>query len=459
MTDTTFLIPAFGGSLLHPDDTGYDDARRVFNGMIDRRPRVIARCTSTADVASAVAAARANGVPLSVYGGGHSVTGSAVIDGGLCIDLRGLDDITVDPATSTARVGGGATWGQLDAATAAHGLAVTGGRVSGTGVGGLTLGSGSGWLERKLGFSCDNLLRATVVTADGRVVTASEDENPDLFWGIRGGGGNFGIVTEFTFALHPIEPLMLAGLLMYPAPMASDVLTHYREFMATAPDEVGGGVAFISAPPLDFVPEPVRGQPVVGVIVVYCGPVEEGRSVLEPLLTFGPPAITMVEPMPYPAVQQLIDPANPSGMRNYWSGDFLAEMPDAAVKTLVELGTAPISPMTQIIVVPGGGALARVDPGKTAIDERSAEWNIHYLSMWADPADDAANIGYTREFVEAMKPWTTGRVYLNFIGDEGTDRVADSYGTDTYQRMRQLKRTWDPDNVFRHNQNIPPAEA
>jgi len=459
MAESPFTIPGFTGTLLNPGGDGYDDARRVFNGMIDRRPIAIARCTSAADVGAAVTAARASGVPLSVYGGGHSVTGSAVIDSGLCIDLRGLNSVSVDPATSTARAGGGATWAEFDAATTAHGLAVTGGRVSSTGVGGLTLGSGSGWLERKHGYSCDNLVSAEVVTADGRVVTASPDQNADLFWGIRGGGGNFGIVTEFSFALHPIEPLMLAGLLMYPAQMASEVLTNYRDFLTDAPDEVGGGVAFISAPPLDFVPEPVRGQPVVGVVVTYAGSVADGEKVLEPLLSFGPPAITMVQPMPYTAVQQLLDPANPSGMRNYWSGDFFTELPDAAIKTLIEHGTHPVSPMTQIILVPGGGAVARVDSGSTAIDERSAPWNIHYLSMWADPADDDANIGYTRGFVEAMKPWTTGRVYLNFIGDEGRDRVVDSYGADTYRRMRELKRTWDPDNVFRHNQNIPPAEG
>ena len=252
---------------------------------------------------------------------------------------------------------------------------------------------------------------------------------------------------------------MLAGLLMYPAEMASDVVTNYREFLAGAPDEVSGGVAFICAPPIDMVPEPVRGKPVVGVVVIYTGPVDDGRRVLEPLLTFGPPAIAMVEPMPYVAVQQLLDQASPKGMRNYWSGDFFAELPDAAIKTLVESCAEPVSPMTQVILIPGGGQPTRVDSSSTAIDERMAPWNIHYLSMWADPADDNANIGYTRNVAAAMKPWTTGRVYLNFIGDEGPDRIKASYGSDTYDRMRSLKRTWDPDNVFRHNQNIPPAES
>jgi FAD/FMN-containing dehydrogenase len=397
-------------------------------------------------------------VPLSVYGGGHSVTGSAVVDGGLCIDLRPLNRIEVDAGASTARVGGGATWGEMDAATQAHGLAVTGGRVSSTGVAGLALGSGSGWLERKLGFTCDNLLSAQVVTADGSIVTASSTENPDLFWAIRGGGGNSGVVTEFTFQLHQVGPLVLGGLLMYPAAMATEVVTNWRDFMAAAPDEVGSGVAFICAPPADFVPEPVRGQPVVGVVVVYAGDPEEGQRVMQPLLDFGPPAISLVQPMPYTAVQQLIDPGNQGGARNYWSGDFLAELPDKAISSLVELATKPVSPMTQIILIAGGGAIARISDDATAFGGRDAPWNMHYLSMWAEPADDDKNIAYTREIAGALKPWATGRVYLNFIGDEGSDRVEAGFGPERFQRMRQLKRKWDPDNLFRHNQNITPAD-
>jgi FAD/FMN-containing dehydrogenase len=262
-----FQLEGFGGQLLHPGDDGYDDARRVFNGMIDRSPALIARCSSADDVAAAVGLAREHHLPLSVYGGGHGVTGSAVCDAGVCVDLRGMRGIEVDPEARRVRVEAGCTWGELDGATQDHGLAVTGGRVSSTGVAGLTLGSGSGWLERKLGFVCDNLLEAEVVTADGRQVVASETENADLFWGLRGGGGNFGVVTAFHLRVHPIGPIVLGGMLMYPAPMAGDVLRFFRDFMATAPDEVGGGVAFITAPPEEFVPEPVRGQPVVGVVL------------------------------------------------------------------------------------------------------------------------------------------------------------------------------------------------
>jgi FAD/FMN-containing dehydrogenase len=458
MTDSKITIPGFKGRTLSPGDPDYDLARRVFNGMIDRHPAAIAQCVDTEDVVRALNAGRDAGLPVSVYGGGHAVTGSAVVDDGLCIDLRDLKKIEIDPATRTVRAGGGLTWGELDAATQEHGLAVTGGRVSTTGVAGLALGSGSGWLERKLGFTCDSLLSAEVVTADGRVVVAAADENPDLFWALRGGGGNFGIVTEFTFRLHPVGPIVLGGLLMYPAAMAGEVVRFWRDFMSKAPDEVGSGVAFITAPPADFVPEPVRGHPVVGVVVAYAGPIEEGQAAMAPLLEFGPPAITMVQPMPYVAVQQLIDQANPSGMQNYWSADFLAELPDEAIDTLVSVATNPVSPLTQVILVAGGGAITRVDDDATAFGGRDAPWNIHYLSMWPDPQETQRNIDYTKHIAASMKPWTTGRVYLNFIGDEGAQRVASGFGSEKYARMRELKKVWDPENVFCHNQNIPPAD-
>jgi FAD/FMN-containing dehydrogenase len=460
MTDL-FQRPAamagFRGQVLMPDDPGYDDARRVFNGMVDRRPDRIMRCADTFDVITAVHTARELTMPLSVYGGGHGVTGSAVVEGGVCIDLRLMDQVTVDPEARTAKVAAGATWAQVDAATQAHGLAVTGGRVSTTGVGGLALGSGSGWLERRFGFTCDNLVSAKVVTAAGKLVLASERENPDLFWGLRGGGGNFGIVTEFTFSLHDLGPIVLGGMQLYPADMARDLVRFWRDFMVTAPDEVGTGLAFITAPPIDLVPEPVRGQPVIGLLVCYAGPVEEGQRVLAPLLEFGPPAVKAVQPMPYVAVQKLIDEGNPKGMRNYWSAGFLAELPDEAVDALVSVATQPVSPLAQVILVPGGGAIARVSEQATAFGQRSAPFNLHVLSMWPDPADDAVNIDQTRRVAAAVQPWGTGRTYLNFIGEEGRSRVEAAYGPDTFARLQQLKRVWDPDNVFCHNQNIPPG--
>jgi FAD/FMN-containing dehydrogenase len=454
---TTFDLPGFSGQLMRPGDDGYDEARRVFNGMIDRSPALIARCANADDVAAAVNLAREERLPVSVYGGGHGVTGSAVVDAGLCIDLRGMKGVDVDPEARTVRAEGGLTWGELDAATQEHGLAVTGGRVKDTGVAGLALGSGSGWLERKLGFTCDNLIAAELVTADGRQVTASEDENPELFWGLRGGGGNFGVVTAFHFRLHPVGPIVLGGMLMFPAQMAGDLVRFFREFMRDAPDEVGSALAFISAPPADFVPEPVRGQPVVGCVVCYCGDTAEGEEVMRPLREFGPPAIDMVQPMPYLAVQGLLEPANPKGIQNYWTADFLAELPDEAVDVLVEHATNPVSPLSQMLLIPGGGALARVDEEATAFGQRTAPWNIHYLSMWADPADTEENVAYTRAIASAMKPWTTGRAYLNFIGDEGIGRVEAAFGTEKYERLQALKDEWDPENLFRHNQNIPPT--
>jgi FAD/FMN-containing dehydrogenase len=457
VTDVRPAIPDFSGQQLTPGDDGYDEGRRVFNAMIDRSPALIATCRSAQDVAAAIAHARTSGLPISVFGGGHSVNGSAVVDGGLCVDLRGLRDVSVDPQTATAQVGGGCTWGELDAATQAHGLAVTGGRVSTTGVGGLALGSGSGWLERRLGFTCDNLLEAQVVTAEGRIVTASDTENPDLFWALRGGGGNFGVVTRFTLQLHPIGPMVFGGMLMYPPTMGAAVLRNFRDFFVDAPDEVGGGVAFITAPPIEMVPEPARGKPAVGVIVAYTGALEGAESALAPLLGFGPPAFAHVGPMPYLALQRLLDEANPHGLQNYWTADFLDELPDEAVETLATLATSPVSPLSQVIVVPGGGAVARVPEEATAFGERQAPFNIHYLSMWPDPADTEANISHTRALATAMKPWTSGRVYLNFIGDEGRERIESSFGEAKLARLRATKAEWDPENVFRHNQNIAPA--
>jgi FAD/FMN-containing dehydrogenase len=288
-------------------------------------------------------------------------------------------------------------------------------------------------------------------------VVASDDENPDLFWGIRGGGGNFGVVTAFHLRLHPVGPIVLGGMLMYPAPMAGELLRFWRDFVLAAPDEVGTGVAFITAPPEEFVPEPVRGQPVVAVILCYFGDLDEGEKVLRPMREFGPPGLDIVDRIPYVAVQQLIDAPNQKGFLNYWSADFLAELPDEAIDTFVEHATAPVSPMSQMLILTGGGAVARVAEDATAFGQRDAPFNTHYLSMWTDPADTERNIAYTRAIAGAMKPWTTGRAYLNFLGDEGQGRVAAAFGPEKFARLQDLKAKWDPTNLFRHNQNIPPA--
>ena len=373
--NTSPLEAAFHGELVRPGDPGYDELRTVFNAMIDRRPALIARCRDAADVAAAVTFGRESGLPVAVYGGGHGVTGNAVCTDGLVIDLRPMKGIEVDPVTRTCRAEAGLTWGELDAATQEHGLAVTGGRVSSTGIAGLVLGSGSGWIERKFGFTVDSLLSVEIVTADGQIRAASDTENPDLFWAIRGGGGNFGVVTSFTFRLHPLGPIVLGGMLMYPAPMAAAVIRNFRDFMATAPDEVGGAVALVTAPDEEFVPEPVRGQPVVGVVLCYAGSPEEGEKALRPLREFGPPPLDLVQPMPYVALQRLIDAGNPEGLRNYWTAEFLTGLPDDAVQQVTERHLTAPSPFTQVIIVAGGGAVARVPSGRTALGQRQAPFN------------------------------------------------------------------------------------
>jgi FAD/FMN-containing dehydrogenase/pimeloyl-ACP methyl ester carboxylesterase len=456
------LGPAdFRGETVTPAHPRYDELREVYNGMIDRRPALIARCADAHDVAAAVTYARDAGLPLSVYGGGHNVTGSAVCDDGVVIDLRPMKRIEIDAERRICRVEAGLTWGELDAATQEHGLAVTGGRVSTTGIGGLVLGGGSGWIERRCGYAVDNLLALELVTADGRVLTVSETEHPDLFWAARGAGANFGVATRFELRLHPIGPTVLGGILVYPAPMAAAVLRNFRDAMADAPDEVGAGVALLTAPHHDFVPEPVRGQPVVGVILSYAGPVDEGEAALRPLREFGPPAVDLVEPMPYVAVQQLLDADYPAGMRNYWTGEFLSGLPDEAIEVMVRFHASKPSPLGSFFVLAGGGAPARVSGETTVLDQRAAPFNFHITSLWTDPADDEANIAWTRELRAAMQPFATGRVYVNFIGDdEGEERVVAAYGgSEGYARLQAIKDRYDPANLFRSSLNIRPTRG
>jgi FAD/FMN-containing dehydrogenase len=449
----------FCGEIVDRGHPRYDELRRVFNGMIDRRPALIARCADAGDVSAAVSFARDSGLPLSVYGGGHNVTGNAVCDDGVTIDLRPMKRIEIDLETRSCRAEAGLTWGELDAATQEHGLAVTGGRVSTTGLGGLVLGGGSGWIERKCGFAVDNLRSVETVTADGRILTASEREHPELFWGTRGGGGNFGVATRFEFRLHPVGPAVLGGILLYPAAMAAGVLRNFRDVMADAPDEVGSGAVLLTAPPEDFVPEPMRGQPAVGIVVCYAGPIEEGEAALRPLREFGPPAADLVAPIPYVELQRLIDAGYPAGMRNYWTGDFLSGLPDEAIEILCRYHRSAPSPLTGVATFPGGGATTRVPDGTMATGQRGAPFNIHITSLWQDPADDDANVAWTRELSAALKPFTTGRVYVNFIGDEGEERVIASFGREGYARLQALKDRYDPDNLFRSNQNVRPSGA
>jgi FAD/FMN-containing dehydrogenase len=451
------LRSTLAGEVITPEDSAYEEARLVWNGMVDCRPALIVRCASAADVAAAVAFGREHDLGVAVRGGSHSTPGYSTCDGGIVIDLRPMNRIQVDPAGGTARVQGGAVWAELDAATQEHGLAVTGGRVSDTGVGGLALGSGSGWLERMYGVSCASLLGAEVVTADGRVVNANADENADLLWGLRGGGGNFGVVTEFEFELHPVGPIITAGLLLYPRAQARDVIHFYRDYIAKAPDRVGGGVALLTAPPEEFVPEALRGQPAIGVVFCYVGSVEEGAEAARSLREFGSPAVDIIQPMPYTAVQMMLDAGSPRGVREYFKIDWLSDLPDEAIDIVVERAEALPAPFGQLILGPMGGAVAQMDSGAMALEVPDAPWVYFCLAMWMDPSEDERNIAWARDFAEAMRPFGVGTALPNFIEpDEGVARLRASYGEEKYARLVELKRRWDPDNLFRLNQNIAP---
>ncbi len=450
------LADGFKGRVLREGDAGYDEARTIFNVMIDRRPAVIARPATVEDVQKAVRFGRRHEMLVSVKGGGHAASGHAVVDGGLMIDLSLLKAISVDPEKRIAVAEGGVCWGELDAATQAHGLAVTGGRVPSTGIGGLTLGSGSGWLERKLGYTVDNMIGAEVVTADGEVLHASENENPDLFWGLRGGGGNFGIVTKFEYRLHPIGPMVFGGLLIFPRPRAAEVIKAYRDFIENAPDDIGGAVALLCAPPEEFVPEPMHGMPIVAVIVCYTGKPEEGETAFKPILDLGP-VMNMTQVMPYVEVQKLIEGGNQPGFRQYWKADMYPELPDDAVDTLAAATAEPVSTMTAIIVQPTGGAVHRVADDASAMGWRSSNWALHVLGTWENDASlDEKNIAWVRNVAATMEPWRQKGTYLNYLMDEGEQRVRDSFGPQ-YDRMVELKNKYDPTNFFRLNQNIKPT--
>jgi FAD/FMN-containing dehydrogenase len=448
------------GNLITPGHEDYEDACKTANGMFDgKRPAAIARCGSVDDVRAALAAARANDLIVSVRSGGHSAQGFSTCDGGLVIDISPMNAVEVDPEARTARVQGGANWGQLDSATQEHGLAVTGGRVTDTGVTGLTLSSGSGWFERVAGITPASLIGAQLVTADGSVVTADESENPDLLWALRGGGGNFGIVTELTFRLHPCGPVILAGQLAYPRERAKELLRAYRDFMESAPDELGGGLALVSAPPLDFIPEDVRGKPITGVIFCYFGSEEDGRTQLEALKqALGEPMMDMVAPMPYVAFQGMLDAGSPRGINEYYKYDFLAELSDEAVEVIVDVGAKAPSPMQQIILEPLGGECSRMDRDAMAIPMPDVPWAWHSLTVWPDKAHNDVNVAFAREFAAAMVPFGTGIAYPNFLGlDAPAARLMASFGPERWERLTALKGKWDPDNVFRLNNNIPPG--
>lgn len=436
------------GSLLGPLDAGYHESRKVWNAMIDRRPALIARCATTEDVIAAVNFARAHGMLVSVRGGGHNVAGLAVCDGGLMIDLAPMQDVRVDPAARTARAGPGVTWAAFDRECQAFGLATVGGVVSTTGVAGLTLGGGQGWLTGKYGLSLDNLISADVVTADGQFVHASEDESPDLFWALRGAGANFGIVTSFEFQLHPVGPTVVGGMVVHPFGRAAEVLRFYREFAAGQPDELTTYAALMTGP---------DGLPIVALVACHAGDLDDGERAVEPLRQFGPPVVDMLGPMPYLAVQGMIGQGFPAGRLNYWKSCLLREIGDEAISALVEhVGRVP-SPMSAVAIADCHGAYGRVGASATAYAHRDAPFDLVILSSWTRPADSEENISWTRALYDAIRPHGAG-VYVNDLDqDEAPDRVRLAYGTN-YDRLAALKRRYDPTNFFRMNQNIPPAD-
>jgi FAD/FMN-containing dehydrogenase len=455
------LAARFGGTVVVPGDDAYDEARAVWNGMFDLHPAVIARCSSVADVQAAVDLARENDLTIAVRCGGHSASGYGTCDDGVVIDLSPMKTIEVDPAAKTARADGGLTWGEFDAATQEHNLAVTGGRFSTTGIAGLTLGSGSGWLERKCGLTADNLLSVDLVTADGQVVTASEDENPELFWGIRGGGGNFGIVTSFTYRLHDVGPLIYGGLMAAAPDRAAETMRLMRDFFEDAPEDLGAALAFISAPPEPFVPQEMHFQPCVGLVICWTGDMEEGERVVAPLREAMQPAVDMVQPMPYTALQSMLDAGGPKGINAYMKAEFLTDLDDEAIEKLCRHGANRAGPMAQILLEPMGGAIGRTDENDTALGRRDVKWCYHALAMWMEPdqASADAQMAWARELADDMRPHTTDGVYLNFTSDEGDERVRSTYGPEKYARLVALKDTYDPGNVFRLNQNIRPSAA
>jgi FAD/FMN-containing dehydrogenase len=440
--------------VIGPDDPDYDEARRVYNAMIDRRPSVVVRAEGLADVVAAVRHARENGLPVAVRGGGHSVPGFGTVDDGVVIDLSAMQEVSVDPATKTARAQGGATWGIFNDATYAHGLATTGGVISTTGVGGLTLGGGIGYLARGAGLSCDNLLSAEVVTADGRTLTASERENEDLFWALRGGGGNFGVATSLEFRLHPVSDIY-GGPMFFEVADAGDVLRWYRDFIVDAPEGFGGFPAWQIAPPLPFIPEARHGEAFLAFVGCWAGPLEQGEQMLKPLHDVAPVVAEHVGPMPYPALNSAFDGLVPPGLQHYWKANFVKDLTDDAITAHLQHGpNVPVVNST-VHIYPINGACHRVASDETAFAYRDANFATVIAGMWPDPSDNEANTAWVRGYYDATAPLSEAGGYVNFMAGDDQARIRDNY-KGNYDRLVEVKRAYDPDNLFRVNQNIAP---
>jgi FAD/FMN-containing dehydrogenase len=455
------FIEAHRGPCLQPGDGGYDEARVIWNGSADKRPAIIARCAGAADVIDAVNFAREQGILVAIRGGGHNVAGNAVCDGGLMIDLSLMNGVRVDPSARRARAGGGATLGDVDRETQAFGLAAPLGVVSLTGIAGLTLCGGMGWLRRKHGMACDALVSADVVTADGRFLTASESENPDLFWALRGGGGNFGVVTSFEYELYPVGPMVTLCAPFYPLEKGTDVLRFWRDFVAEAPEDFASNFLLWSIPAHPNFPEELHGTAVVIPAGVHIGDPNEGEHVVQPLRELGETVLDLSGPIPYAAVQAAFDPLFLKGERlNYWKSLYLDTLDEDAIGNAVARGLNRPDPWALIAIWHLGGAMNRVDSAETALGERSANYLYSLDTSWTDPADNESAIAWTREAWAEMKPFSRGGSYLNFPGqgEEGEELLRASYGSDNYDRLVKIKTQYDPSNMFRLNQNILPSK-
>jgi FAD/FMN-containing dehydrogenase len=444
------------GAVVLPGDKDYDTGRRVWNGMIDRHPSLIAYCVDSGDVITSVNFARDHGLLTAVRSGGHNVAGNAVCDDGIVIDLSKMKRVVVDAASRTARAQAGLIWGELDRATQAFGLATTGGIVSRTGIAGLTLGGGIGWLMRKFGVTCDNLLAANIVTADGRLLAASAEENQDLFWGLRGGGGNFGIVTEFEYRLHQIGP-MLAGTIYYPAARAQEILQFYRDYVAAIPDELTTMFVYMASSQISSLSKLPAGSPAAAIHVCYAGSAESGEKVLQPLREAVPPLEDTIRIMPYVELQAMLDSGAPPHQHNFWKSSYLADLSDESIGVLTDYAHTMTSPLTQFHLQHLQGQVRRVGEDEMAFSHRDALCALNIVTKWLDPREAERHIRWTREFEAAMRPYSTGGVYVNFLGEEGEDRVKAAYGSAKYEKLLKLKNKYDPTNFFRLNQNIRPA--